>query len=250
MPLCSSQTTAGLPTSFAVQPDGNFVVLGRSAGPNGDQQYAIPSVDGGVTLEPTAYITTQQFDYPWSADPSLSSAVDRDGTIYGGFPHCRFRANCSDPGCRFQTTTSFCAPNDLLLVESRDGSASGANHGDIPIDPVTTGTMTSSRGWGCTAIGGWRAASARTHLLLRAQCEPPWWGHLYVEHLPSERRLYFFGRWRPKLGAKRTRCRDRCGLRAGSFPPTLARWLLTIFPQSSSTDVHSVRSRLHGRPIR
>ncbi|HEY5102895.1 MAG TPA: sialidase family protein [Steroidobacteraceae bacterium] len=137
-PVPSPDQAAGLVTSIAIQPNGNFVVLGRTGGPNGDQAYAIPSTDGGVSLQPTVDITTHQFDYPWlRADPDLSSAVAADGTIYVVFPDCRFRANCSDPGCRFEPTTFFCAPNDLLLTSSQDG-VNWSTFQRIPIDPVTS----------------------------------------------------------------------------------------------------------------
>jgi hypothetical protein len=137
-PLASPDQEAGLPTSIAIKPNGLFVILGRSGGANGDQQYAIRSVDGGQSLEQTVDITTQQFDYPWlRADPDLSSAVDTHGTIYVVFPDCRFRANCSDPGCRFESTTSFCATNDLVLTTSSDGIKWSALQ-RIPIDPVTS----------------------------------------------------------------------------------------------------------------
>jgi hypothetical protein len=136
--LASPDQAAGLPTSIAIQPNGHFVVLGRSGGPNGDQQYAIPSVDGGHSLQATVDITTQQFDYPWlRADPNLSSAVDSTGKIYVVFPDCRFRANCSNPGCRFQPTTSFCAPNDLVLTTSRNG-VDWTPLNRIPIDGMTS----------------------------------------------------------------------------------------------------------------
>jgi hypothetical protein len=137
-PLSSPDQTAGLPTSIAIQPNGNLVVLGRNGGPNGDQAYAIPSVDGGLSLQATVDITIHQFDYPWlRADPDLSSAVDSRGTIYVVFPDCRFRANCSDPGCRFEPTTSFCATNDLVLTTSRNG-VDWSPLKRIPIDPVTS----------------------------------------------------------------------------------------------------------------
>ena len=81
------------------------MVLGRNGGPNGDQEYAIRSVDGGQALEATADIATIFFIYPFMrADPSLTSGVDADGNIYVVFPDCRFRSNCSDSiavsGCR------------------------------------------------------------------------------------------------------------------------------------------------------
>jgi hypothetical protein len=137
-PVSSPDQTAGLPTSFAIQPNGHFVVLGRNGGPNGDQAYAIPSIDGGTTLQSTVDIATHQFDYPWlRADPSLTSAVDGHGTIYVVFPDCRFRANCSDPGCRFAPITSFCAPNDLVLTTSANGVNWTALK-RIPIDAITS----------------------------------------------------------------------------------------------------------------
>jgi hypothetical protein len=137
-PVSSPDQSAGLPTSIAIQPNGNFVILGRIGGPNGDQAYAIPSVDGGLSLEATADITTHQFDYPWlRADPDLSSVVDSRGTIYVVFPDCRFRANCSDPACRFEPTTSFCATNDLVLTTSRNGVDWSALK-RVPIDSITS----------------------------------------------------------------------------------------------------------------
>jgi hypothetical protein len=137
-PVSSPDQAAGLPTSIAIQPNGHFVVLGRGGGITGDQQYAIPSIDGGHTLQQTAVITTQQFDYPWMrADPNISSAVDASGTIYAVFPDCRFRANCSDPGCRFEATTSFCATNDLVLTTSRNG-VDWSPLKRIPVDRITS----------------------------------------------------------------------------------------------------------------
>jgi hypothetical protein len=128
-PVLSPDTLAGLPTSLAVQPNGNFVVLGRNAGPNGDQQYAIPSANGGATLEPSVYITTQQFDYPYlRSDPILSSAVDGDGVIYVVFPDCRFK-----PGCPFVLFPT----NDLVMTTSTDGTHWSTIQ-RIPIDPVTS----------------------------------------------------------------------------------------------------------------
>jgi hypothetical protein len=139
-PVLSPDVAAGLVESIAIQPDGHLVVLGRGGGPNGDQIYAIPSTDGGRTLQPTVNITAQQFDYPWlRADPNPSSAVDAHGTIYVVIPDCRFRANCSDPGCRFRPTTSFCAPNDLVLTTSRNG-VDWTGPARIPIDPLTSST--------------------------------------------------------------------------------------------------------------
>ena len=137
-PVSAPDQAAGLPTSIAIQPNGHFVVLGRTGGPNGDQAYAIPSIDGGLSLQATVDITTHQFDYTWlRADPALSSAVDSHGTIYVVFPDCRFRSNCVDPGCRFQPTTSFCATNDLVMTTSQDGVNWSALT-RVPIDPVTS----------------------------------------------------------------------------------------------------------------
>jgi hypothetical protein len=135
-PVAAPDRRAGFPTSLAIQPDGHLVILGRNAGLNGDRAYAIVSVDGGSSLQATVDITTEQFDYPQlRADPSLSSAVDRDGTIYAVFPDCRFRGNCVDPGCRFQSTSFFCAPNDLLLTTSVNG-ISWSEPQRIPIDSL------------------------------------------------------------------------------------------------------------------
>jgi hypothetical protein len=137
-PISSPDQYAGLPTSIAIQPNGHFVVLGRSGGITGDQEYAIPSIDGGHTLQQTAVITTQQFDYTWMrADPNISSAVDSSGIIYVVFPDCRFRANCSDPACRFEPTTSFCATNDLVLTTSRNG-VDWSPLKRIPVDRITS----------------------------------------------------------------------------------------------------------------
>jgi hypothetical protein len=138
----SPDQTAGLVTSMAVQPDGNVVVLGRNGGPNGDQEYAIRSVDGGHTLEATANITSIFFIFPFMrADASLTSGVDTAGTIYVVFPDCRFRSNCSDPvaasGCRFLTDNSSCTTNDLLLTTSKDGVV-WTSPRRIPIDPVNS----------------------------------------------------------------------------------------------------------------
>jgi hypothetical protein len=152
-PLASPDQTAGLVTSIAIQPNGHLVVLGRTGGPNGDQAYAIPSIDGGLSLQATVDITTHQFDYPWMrADPNLSAAVDAHGTIYVVLPDCRFRANCSDPGCRFEATTSFCATNDLLLTTSEDGVNWSALQ-RIPIDPVTSSIDHVITGLGVLSAG-------------------------------------------------------------------------------------------------
>jgi hypothetical protein len=139
-PVSAPDQTAGLVTSIAIQPNGNVVVLGRNGGPNGDQEYAIRSVDGGHTLEATADIATIFFIYPFMrADPSLTSGVDAEGTIYVVFPDCRFRSNCSDPVaasiCRFVTDNSSCTTNDLLLTTSKDGVIWSPLQ-RIPIDPV------------------------------------------------------------------------------------------------------------------
>jgi hypothetical protein len=137
----SPDQTVGLVTSMAIQPNGNVVVLGRNGGLNGDQEYAIRSVDGGHTLEATANIATVFFIFPFMrADASLTSGVDAEGTIYVVFPDCRFRSNCSDPvavsGCRFPpNNNSSCTTNDLLLTKSKDGVI-WSKPQRIPIDPV------------------------------------------------------------------------------------------------------------------
>lgn len=136
----SPDQTAGLVTSMAIQPNGNVVVLGRNGGPNGDQEYAIRSVDGGNTLEATANIASIVFIFPFMrADASLTSGVDAEGTIYVVFPDCRFRSNCSDPVpasiCRFVTDNTSCTTNDLLLTKSEDGVI-WTSPQRIPIDPV------------------------------------------------------------------------------------------------------------------
>lgn len=152
-PVLSPDTLAGLPTSLAVQPNGNFVVLGRNAGPNGDQQYAIPSADGGATLEPSVYITTQQFDYPYlRSDPMISSAVDRDGVIYLVFPDCRFKTGC--PFVLFPT-------NDLVMTTSTDGTHWSTIQ-RIPIDPVTSSVDHVIPGLGAFSGDGSRTKLALT----------------------------------------------------------------------------------------
>jgi hypothetical protein len=139
-PVVSPDSTAGLVTSMAIQPNGNLIVLGRSGGPNGDQEYAIPSTDGGHTLDATANITTSLFTFPFMrADRDPTSGVDSHGTIYVVFPDCRFRNNGVDPGavagCRFLTDNTSCANNDLVLTKSEDGVNWSALE-RIPIDPV------------------------------------------------------------------------------------------------------------------
>jgi hypothetical protein len=140
-PVSAPDQNAGLITSLAIQPNGNVVVLGRSGGPNFDQEYAIRSVDGGHSLEATADIATSFFIFPFMrADPNLTSGVDANGTIYVVFPDCRFRTNCSDPvavrGCRFPPNNNLsCTTNDLLLTKSKDGVI-WSKPQRIPIDPV------------------------------------------------------------------------------------------------------------------
>jgi len=141
-PVSSPDQLAGLVTSMAIQPNGNLIVLGRNGGADGTQEYAIPSVDGGATLQATANITTNLFDFPFMrADPSPSSAVDSNGIIYVVFPDCRFRNGCVDPfdvsGCRFTTDNTSCPTNDLVLTKSSDG-ISWSEPERIPIDPVTS----------------------------------------------------------------------------------------------------------------
>lgn len=138
----SPDQLAGLVTSMAIQPNGTVVVLGRNGGINGDQEYAIRSLDGGQTLEATADIATSFFIYPFMrADPSPSSGVAADGTIYVIFPDCRFRNNCTDEfsvsGCRFNTDNSACTTNDLLLTTSTDGVVWSSPE-RIPIDAVNS----------------------------------------------------------------------------------------------------------------
>lgn len=143
-PVAAPDQAAGLVTSLAIQPNGNLVILGRNGGPNGDQQYAIRSLNGGATLEATTNITTGFFDFPYMrADPSPSSGVDSDGTIYVVFPDCRFRTKCVNAlnvsGCRFITDNTHCPTNDLVMTKSNDGI-----HWDpiqrIPIDPINSDT--------------------------------------------------------------------------------------------------------------
>ena len=143
-PVTSPDQAAGLVTSIAIQPNGNLVVLGRNGGPNADQEYSIRSIDGGLTLEPTANITTSFFDFPYMrADPSPSSGVDSHGTIYVVFPDCRFRSGCVDPvtvsACRFIPDYTSCPTNDLVLAKSDDGVNWSALQ-RIPIDPVSSNT--------------------------------------------------------------------------------------------------------------
>jgi hypothetical protein len=65
--VAAPDQTAGLVTSMAIQPNGNVVVLGRNGGPNGDQEYAIRSGDGGHTLDATANIASIFFIFPFTA---------------------------------------------------------------------------------------------------------------------------------------------------------------------------------------
>jgi hypothetical protein len=141
-PVTSPDQNAGLVTSIAIQPNGNLVVLGRTGGKNFDQEYAIPSADGGRTLGPTADITTNRFTYPYMrADPDPTSGVDSRGTIYVVFPDCRFRSKCVDPAtvsaCRFSTDNKACPTNDLVLTKSTDGIHWSALQ-RIPIDPLAS----------------------------------------------------------------------------------------------------------------
>lgn len=141
-PVPSPDQLAGLVTSMAIQPNGNLIVLGRNGGADGTQEYAIPSVDGGATLQTTANIATNLFDFPFMrADPSPSSAVDSHGIIYVVFPDCRFRNGCVDPfdvsACRFTTDNTSCPTNDLVLTKSSDG-INWSEPERIPIDPVTS----------------------------------------------------------------------------------------------------------------
>jgi hypothetical protein len=141
-PVFAADQNAGLVTAVAIQPNGNVVVLGRSGGPNGDQEYAIGSKDGGHSLGATADITTSFFIFAFMrADPSPRSAVDAEGTIYVVFPDCRFRSNCSDPvsaaGCRYTTNNSACTSNDIVLTKSKDG-VTWTPPQRIPIDPVNS----------------------------------------------------------------------------------------------------------------
>jgi hypothetical protein len=126
--VASPDQTAGYVESIAIQPNGNFVLLGRSGGPNLDQEYAIQSIDGGHSLNPTVNITTSQFDYPYlRADPNPTSAVDAEGTIYAVFADCRFRTGC---------LTNLFPPNDLVMTTSKDG-VTWSPVERIPIDAVT-----------------------------------------------------------------------------------------------------------------
>src|ERR1700674_4614035 len=124
----SPDQTAGYVESIAIRPNGNFVLLGRSGGLNFDQEYAIQSIDGGHSLNPTINITTSQFDYPYlRADPNPTSAVDAEGTIYVVFADCRFRTGC---------LTNLYPTNDLVMTTSKDG-VTWSPVERIPIDAVT-----------------------------------------------------------------------------------------------------------------
>ena len=141
-PVTSPDQLTGLVTSISIQPNGTVIVFGRHGGPNGDQQYAIRSLDGGQTLEPTNDIATIFFDYPYMrADSNPRSAVDSHGRIYAVFPDCRFRSNCTDPvavnGCRYVTDNTSCPTNDFVLTTSTDGINWSALK-RIPIDAVTS----------------------------------------------------------------------------------------------------------------
>lgn len=139
-PVASPDATGSVVSSLAIQRNGTAVILGRNGGPNGDQTYAIRSTDGGHSLQPTVDITTEQFMYPYlRADPNPASAVDSHGKIYVVFADCRFRANCFDAGCRFDGSSPFCSPNDLLLTTSKDAVHWTAPK-RIPIDALTSNT--------------------------------------------------------------------------------------------------------------
>lgn len=139
-PVASPDSTAGVVSSLAVQHNGTVVLFGRNGGSNGDQMYAIESADGGTSLQSTVDITTEQFMYPYlRADPNPTSAVDSNDNIYVVFADCRFRSNCIDSGCRFDSSSLSCSPNDLLLTTSKDGVNWTAPK-RIPIDPVTSDT--------------------------------------------------------------------------------------------------------------
>jgi len=164
-PAAAPDLEAGLVTSVAIQPNGHLLILGRNGGINGDQEYAIPSVDGGHTLGARTDIATIYFTYPYMrADPSITSAVDAHGTIYVVFPDCRFRSNCSDPvyvsGCRYTSNNSACPTNDLVMTKSEDGLVWSPLQ-RIPIDPVS---------------------STGDHLIagLAALTERDWWGNEHV----------------------------------------------------------------------
>ena len=170
--VSSPDQLAGLVTSIAIQPNGNLVVLGRNGGPDGTQEYAIPSVDGGATLQATANITTNLFDFPFMrADPSPSSGVDSHGTIYVVFPDCRFRNGCVDPfdvsGCRFTTDNTACPTNDVVLTKSQDG-INWSEPERIPIDSVNSSTDHFITGLGVLSgpDDGHKASNDRGHTKL------------------------------------------------------------------------------------
>jgi hypothetical protein len=126
--VASPDQTAGFVESIAIQPNGNFVLLGRDDGAYGRHEYSIQSIDGGHSLNPSVSIAFINFDFPYlRADPNPTSAVDAAGTIYVVFADCRFRAGC--------LTNSF-PPNDLVMTTSKDG-VTWSPVKRIPIDAVT-----------------------------------------------------------------------------------------------------------------
>jgi hypothetical protein len=133
-PAASPDVTAGSVGGVAIQPNGNVFLIGVYGGPNLPQLYSIESADGGKTLKPSVYITTEYFNYAAQGymrdDPFPSAGVSPDGTIYVVTADCRFRANCP-PGENVGTA------NDVVYTTSRDG-VNWTPITRIPIDPVTS----------------------------------------------------------------------------------------------------------------
>jgi hypothetical protein len=126
-PVASPDQTAGSVGGVAIQPNGHVFLIGAYGGRYLPHLYSIESADGGKTLNPSVYITTEQFNFPaqgyMRADPFPSAGVSSDGTIYVVTADCRFRVNCT--------------ANDVVYTTSKDGM-NWTPITRIPIDPVTS----------------------------------------------------------------------------------------------------------------
>jgi hypothetical protein len=128
-PVSSPDQTAGSIGGVAIQRNGHLFLIGAYGGPNPNppQLYSIESANGGKTLNPSVYITAEQFNFPGQgymrADPFPSAGVSSDGTIYVVTADCRFRVNCG--------------ANDVVYTTSKDGM-NWTPITRIPIDPVTS----------------------------------------------------------------------------------------------------------------
>jgi hypothetical protein len=131
-PVASPDQSAGSIGGVAIQPNGHVFLIGAYGGIYGSL-YSIESADGGKTLNPSVYITNEQFNYPaqgyMRADPFPSAGVSADGTIYVVTADCRFRPNC--------TGFTVGSANDVVYTKSKDG-VNWTAITRIPIDPLTS----------------------------------------------------------------------------------------------------------------